>query len=75
MDNVAVFKEFWNSFTEVLAIQYNRNDENNRVEIQEDLLFETKNIFVKNTQQITGKKFSSLELAEVTKIVDAFLKS
>lgn len=75
MDNISIFKEFWNSFTEVLASQYNRNDENNGVEIKEDLIFETKNIFVKNTQQLTGKEFSSLELAEATKIVDAFLKS
>ncbi|MCZ2249096.1 MAG: hypothetical protein LC111_10095 [Bacteroidia bacterium] len=75
MDNLSIFKDFWNSFTGVLASQYNRNDENNGVEIKEDLIFETKNIFVKNTQQLTGKEFSSLELAEATKIVDAFLKS
>lgn len=75
MDNITVFKEFWESFTGVLVTQYNRNNENNKVDKQEDLIFETKNTFVKYTQHITGIEFSSLELAEVNKIVHAFLKS
>jgi hypothetical protein len=75
MDNITVFKEFWESFTGVLVTQYNRNNENNKVDKQEDLIFETKNTFVKYTQYITGIEFSSLELAEVNKIVHAFLKS
>jgi hypothetical protein len=75
MDNILIFKEFWNSYIQVLATQYNRNNENNAVDKQEDLIFETKNVFVKSTQQITGNEFSILELAEVNEIVDIFLKS
>lgn len=75
MDNIKIFKEFWYPYTEVFSKVYNRNNENIQIEKLEDLIHETKNIFIKNTQQKTGREFSSLELAEVTKIVDSFIKS
>lgn len=75
MDNISIFKEFWNSYTEVLSKLNIRNNDNFQIEKLEDLIYETKDIFVKNTQQKTGKEFSNIESAEVNKIVDAFLKS
>jgi hypothetical protein len=75
MDNITIFKEFWYSYTEVLSKLYIRNNENFQIEKLEDLIYETKDIFVKNTQQKTGKRFSNIELTEVAKIVDAFIKS
>lgn len=75
MDNISIFKEFWDSYTAVLSNLYDRNNEDAQIEKLKDLIYETKDVFVENTQQKTGKKFSSLELAEVTEIVDAFIKS
>lgn len=75
MDNITVFKEFWYSYTAVLSKQYDRNNENLQIEKLEDLIYETKNVFVKNTRQKTGIEFSNLELAEVNEIVDSFIKS
>jgi hypothetical protein len=53
----------------------NRSDENLQVQNIEDLIYKTKDIFIKNTIQKTGKEFSSIELAEVNKIVNEFFKS
>lgn len=75
MDNVSIFKEFWNSYTAVLSKLYDRTNENQQAEKLEDLIYETKDVFIKNTQQKTGREFSSIELAEITKIVDSFIKS
>lgn len=75
MENIEVFKEFWYSYTAVLSKQYDKSNENLQIENLEDLIYDTKDVFVKNTQQKTGKVFSNLELAEVNKIVDSFIKS
>ncbi len=75
MDNVTVFREFWDSYTSILSKQYDKNNDNLNTQKNEDLIFETKEIFIKNTRQKTGKEFSSNELAEVTAIVDSFIKS
>ena len=75
MDNITVFKEFWDSYTSILSKQYDKNNDNLNTQKNEDLIFETKVIFIKNTQQKTEKKFSSKELAEITSIVDSFIKS
>lgn len=75
MDNITVFKELWDSYTSILSKQYDKNNDNLNTQKNEDLIFETKVIFIKNTQQKTGKEFSSKELAEITSIVDSFIKS
>jgi hypothetical protein len=75
MNNISIFKEFWLSYTEVLGKIYNRNSENLQLEKLEDLIYETKDVFIKNTQQKTGVVFSTIELAEVNVIVDSFIKS
>ena len=75
MDNITVFKEFWDSYISILSKQYDRNNDNLNTQKKEDLIFETKELFIKNTRQITGKEFSSKELLEVTAIVDSFIKS
>jgi hypothetical protein len=75
MDNVTIFKEFWDSYTSILSKQYDKNNDNLNTQKNEDLIFETKEIFIKNTRQKTGKESSSKELAEITSIVDSFIKS
>jgi hypothetical protein len=75
MDNIKIFKEFWNSYTTVLLNLYDRNNEDSVAQKLEDLIYETKDVFVKNTSQKTGKEFSSKELAEVATIVASFIKS
>lgn len=75
MNNLAIFKEFWVSYTSVLSNLYNRAKGNHDIEKLEDLIFETRDIFIKNTVQKTGNLFTNLELAEVNKLVDSFLKS
>lgn len=75
MDNITVFKEFWDSYTSILSKQYDKNNDNLNTQANEDLIFEAKEIFIKNTRQKTGKEFSSKELAEITAIVDSFIKS
>ncbi len=75
MDNISIFKEFWFSYAEVLGKIYDKNSKNPQLEKLEDLIYETKNIFIKNTVQKTGREFSNIELAEVTEIIDSFIKS
>jgi hypothetical protein len=75
MDNITFFKEFWDSYTSILSKQYDKNNDNLNTQKNEDLIFETKEIFIKNTRQKTGKEFSNKELAEITAIVDSFIKS
>ncbi len=75
MDNISIFKEFWNSYSAVLLKLYDRTNKNLQVEKLEDLIYETKDVFIKNTQKKTGQEFSSIELAEITKLVETFLTS
>ncbi len=75
MDNVSIFKEFWFSYIVVLGKIYDISSDNFEIEKLEDLIYETKDVFLKNTQQKTGREFTNLELAEVNKIVDSFMKS
>jgi len=75
MDNITVFKEFWDSYISTLSKQYDRNSDTLNTLKNEDLIFETKVIFIKNTQQKTGKEFSNKELEQIIAIVDSFLKS
>jgi hypothetical protein len=75
MNNIEIFKEFWNSYTSVLSKLYDRTNDNPQIEKLEDLIYETKDVFIKNTQQKSGRLFSNLELVEVNKIVDSFIKS
>ena len=55
MDNVTIFKEFWDSYTSILSKQHDKNNDNLKNQKNEDLIFETKEIFIKNTRQKTGK--------------------
>jgi hypothetical protein len=75
MDNLSIFKEFWFSYTVVLEKIYDRSGDSFQIENIENLVYETKDIFIKNTLQKTGIEFSRIELAEVSKIVDSFIKS
>ena len=75
MDNISIFKEFWFSYIVVLSKVYDRSGENSQLEKHEDLIYETRDIFIKNTEQKTGVEFSNIELAEVNEIVDSFIKS
>jgi hypothetical protein len=75
MDNVKIFKEFWASNTSNLSKIYNRNLEGDELERSENLIYESMKECIKNTQLKTYNEFTSLELAEVTKIVDSFIKS
>ncbi len=75
MDNVTVFKEIWASNTSSLFKVYNRNLEGDELKRSENIIYECMKTCIKNTQIKTGKEFTSIELAEVTKIVDIFLKS
>lgn len=75
MTNLVIFKEFWISYTSVLSNLYNRAKGKHDIEKLEDLIYDTRDIFIKNTVQKTGNLFTNLELAEVNKLVDSFLKS
>ena len=75
MNNLDIFKEFWISYTAVLSKLHDRTIDNLQIEKLEDLIYETKDVFIKNTQQKTGRLFLNLKLVEVNKIVDSFIKS
>lgn len=60
MDNNEIFKEFWKSYTSVLSKLYDRTNDNPKIEKLENLIYETKDVFIKNTQQKTGRLFSNL---------------
>lgn len=51
MDIISIFKEFWNSYSAVLLKLYYRTNKNLQVEKLEDLIYETKDVFIKNTQK------------------------
>lgn len=72
MNNIKVFSNFWNGYTNTFREIWDRDldDEN-----LENLIDETKDIFVKNTVQITGEEFTSIDLAEIAKLVEDFFKS
>lgn len=56
MVNIKILKDFWTTYTTVLSNLYNKTYENLQIEKIEDLIYETKDIFIKNTQQKTGKR-------------------
>ena len=72
MKNIDVFNSLWNDYEDLFKDIWNRNSDD---EILEKLIYDSKDIFIKNTIQITGVEFTLIELEEINKIVEEFFKS
>jgi hypothetical protein len=72
MENIEVFESFWDEYINTFKKIWNRDLDDENIE---KLIYETKDIFVKNTVQITGIKFTSKDLAKIEIIVEALFKS
>ncbi|WP_396165472.1 hypothetical protein [Flavobacterium sp.] len=72
MNNIDVFNSFWNDYEILFRDIWNRNSDD---EILEKLIYDSKDIFIKNTIQITGVEFTLVEVEEINEIVEEFFKS
>jgi hypothetical protein len=72
MENIEVFENFWDEYINTFKKIWNRDLDDENIE---KLIYETKDIFLKNTVQITGIKFTSNDLAKIEIIVEALFKS
>ena len=71
MENIKVFNELWNLYSSFLAT--NKAQLSN--EKLEDMAFECRDKFVRDSSKITKTPFSNEELLEAYNIVDLFLKA
>ena len=72
MKNIDVFNSLWNDYEDLFKDIWNRNSDD---EILEKLIYDSKDIFIKNTIQITGVEFTLVEVEEINEIVEEFFKS
>ena len=72
MNNIEIFNNFWIDYESLFKDIWNRNSDDENLE---KLIYDSKDIFIKNTIQMTGIEFTLIELEEINKMVEEFFKS
>ena len=73
MENLDLFKDFWKTYKKlILKSGFEIDSSPEKIEV---ISFEISNKLVDSCQFLSKREFTSIELAEVSKIITEFLKS